>query len=96
MTAPSPPATPDRDKKEISLEIMRTPDEDRKIENSIPGGLNVLLPGKLSREAAEVAAAGSRRRKLGQKKKVEVAAASNRKFNNMPVKTRVNYRKKKK
>lgn len=58
MTARSPPATPDRDKKEISLKIMRNPDKDRKIENDIPGGLNVLLPGKC-REAAEVVAQGN-------------------------------------
>lgn len=30
MTVISPPAAPDRDKKEASLKIMRNPDEDRK------------------------------------------------------------------
>lgn len=65
MTATSPPAT--LDKKEISLKIMRNPDEDRKIENYIPGGLNVLLPGKLCREVAEVVAQGNRSCKFRKK-----------------------------
>lgn len=95
MTARSPPATLDRDKKEISLKIIRISDEDRKTENHIPGGLNVLLPGKLCREAAEVVARGNRSRKVW-KRKVHATAAFNRKFNNMLLKMTVNYRKKQK
>lgn len=84
MTAISPPATPDRDKKEIALKIMRNPDEDRKIENYVPGGLNVLLPGKLYKEVVEVVARGSRSHTFGER--VDIRAVSNRKFNNIPQK----------
>lgn len=84
----------DRHKKEISLKIMRNPDEDREIEKLHTGRIKCAFAWKTVQRGCR--GRHTRQQESQLVKKVAVAAACNRKFNNMPLKMTVNSRKKKK